>query len=153
MSVIVNIASAEVRDAAPTLEGEVLTRPALLKTDGENLTYACDVKIGGYDDPLRSVPIANGARDLCYAEAGAAVTLTRSRGGKYEITGYAKKKPGTRTRIAVNLDTLVAGDGVSVGLSSRPLTWEELGTIGGGWGVAPWGGVAIFRGDTLIEVR
>lgn len=153
MSTLANITNAEIRDSAPTIEGEILTRPLLLKTDGVNLTYAADVKIPGYSDPLRVVPIASAAGEVLYAETGAAVTLARTRGGKFEITGFAKRKPGRRVRIPVNVESALTGAPIDVGLSSRPLTFAELGTIGGGWGAAPWGGVVISRGATVIEVR
>jgi hypothetical protein len=155
VTVLTNITGAEVRDAAPLLEGEIVSRPALLKTDGVNLTYAADVKLPGYDDPLRTVPVAVSATEVLYAEPGAAVTLSRTSGGKFEITGYAKRKPGSRTRIAVDVETLQVGARADVGLSTRVLTLGELGdaAFGAGFGYVPLGAYALFRGSTLLAVR
>lgn len=182
-SVLTYLQQAHIRDSVRTLEGEVMTRPMLHKTDGVNLTYACDVRVST-DDPrgepwkkdvdpvlgerdfgrvLHSVPIAVGNRDLIYAEVGSAVTLARSSSGRFEVIGFSKRKPGTRKRVAVNLTPYdpASGSGGSypigtpadVGMSSRLLTFGELATLGGGYGVAPYGAYGIFIGGNLVEVR
>lgn len=175
MSVLSYLTTAAIRDGIQTLEGEVLTRPALLKTDRVSLTYACDVRIStdnpqgehwseGADpvlDPryservLRTVPIASANKDLIYADVGAAVTLARSATGRFEVVGFAKRKPGKRTRVAVDLSALTAGAPEDVGIISRPLTLGELAdpAFGAGFGTVPFGAYAIFRGATLIAVR
>ncbi len=146
---------AEVRDEVSTLTGEVASRPALLKTDGSNLTWACNVKLGDYDDLLRAVPISVAATELEYADIGAAVTLERHGTGRYEIVGFAKRKPGRRVRIPVDVDAMTSDVVQDWTLSSRLLTLGELGdtSFGGGWGTLPLGASAVFRGSTLIEVN
>jgi hypothetical protein len=79
---LVDLMGAQIRDDIQTLQGEVLTRPALLATDGTNLTYACDVRIQGMDLPLQNVRIAAGNRELIYADVQSAVTLTRTPEGR-----------------------------------------------------------------------
>jgi hypothetical protein len=170
VSVLTYLTSAAIRDGVRQLEGEIISRPGLFKTDGVNLTYAADVRIAedlpeGPPDPfleasysdrvLRNVPIAGANRDLVYAEAGAAVTLARAGTGRFEITGFAKRKPGRRIRVAVNLETYVPGEPEDVGLSARPLTYGELGdpACGGGYGSIPYGAYGVFRAGVLVEVR
>lgn len=152
MSLLTYLTQAEIRDAAAEMDGKVLTRPALLVTDGSAETYACDVDCG-LGQPLRNVPIAPGNRALVYADVGAAVRLRRDTAGRYEVVGFSKTQPGTYTRIEVDIATAALGAPQSVGIRSRPLTYEELATLGGGYGIAPYGAVGIFQGDTLIEVR
>jgi hypothetical protein len=164
-SILTYLTSAKIRDDQRTLEGEVLTRPALLATDGASLTWACDVKISGYDDPLRNVPIAVNNRDLIYADTGQAVTLSRNPGGAWEIIGLAKRKPGQRVRVPVAIGwddgaggdlggnlTITTGTPIDMTLSARALTLAELMTLGGGFGVAPLGVTGIFRAGVLIEL-
>lgn len=164
MGVLTNIIQAEVETKKTTLEGKILTRPMLLYGDAENLTYAADVDIGetGRDPntgnevvmPLKNVPIAAGNRELIYAEAGAAVTLERSESGRFEIVGFAKRGPGTYTRVCLNLETGFVSEVEHIGIDSRPLTYEEIGTLAAqGYGSLPYGSVGIFRGDALIEIR
>lgn len=159
MSTLTYLQSAEVRDSVETLDGEVVSRPALLRTDGAVLTYAADVRISGEgetEDVLRAVPIAVGVRDVVYAEVGAAVTLRRHGGtGRLEIVGFAKRKPGRHVRIAVDLEAGTAAPAVDVALTVRLLTLGELGdlTYGGGFGTIPLGAYAVFRGGTFLELR
>jgi len=49
MGVITDAASAEISRRAKKLYGEVLTRPALLVSDGLHQIYSCDVNIGPVD--------------------------------------------------------------------------------------------------------
>lgn len=152
MSLLTDLAQAEIRDAKDEIDGKVLTRPALLVTDSVAETYACDVDIA-QTNPLRNVPIAPGNRALVYADVGAAVRLRRNTAGRYEVIGFSKTQPGTWTRIEVDVATAALGAPQSVGLHSRALTYAELATIGGGYGTAPYGAVGIFHGESLIEVR
>lgn len=150
------------------IDGKVLTRPTLLVSDGLSLTYGCDIDIGqkALDDagnevvsPLRNVPIANGVQELLYADVGAAVRLRRSDSGRWEITGYTKRAPGTYTRVPVTVPTpgiapvpYVLGSVVSIGISARMLTYEELAEFGA-YGSIPYGAIGLFRDDTLLEIR
>lgn len=49
MPVLTDMASAQVKKGVKRIYGEILTRPALLVTDGVELAYACDVKISATD--------------------------------------------------------------------------------------------------------
>lgn len=151
MSILTYIAQAEIRDAADELDGKILTRPALLVTDGENLLYAVDVDIG-QKVPLKNVPIARGNFNLLYADAGNACRLRRSASGQYEVVGFSKEQPGTYTRIPISLDDLTLGPVEDITISARPLQYGELADFGG-YGMAPYGAVAVFRGNTLLEIR
>lgn len=153
MSILSYLQEAQIRDDIQSLEGEILTRPALLKTDGTLITWACDVKLPGYDEPLRVVPIAMNNRDLVYAcEVGQAVSLARSKTGRFEVTGLSKRKPGTRRTIAVDLSSGVAQNPTDVTLQSRVLNYGELMQFGG-YGLVPYGATALFRGGVLVSVQ
>jgi len=151
MSLLTYLTQAEIRDAAEELDGKILTRPALLVTDGANLLYAVDVDIG-QKSPLKNVPIARGNRDLLYADAGNACRLRRSASGQYEVVGFSKEQPGTYTRVAVDLGDLTLGPVEDISITARPLQYGELVDFGG-YGMTPYGAVAIFRGGTLLELR
>jgi len=49
MPVLTDLASAEVRRQVKTLYGDVMSRPAVVMSDGLNETYACDVRVGPTD--------------------------------------------------------------------------------------------------------
>jgi hypothetical protein len=145
------LTQADIRDAAPEIQGKILTRPALVVTDGDGVTYACDVDIGK-TDPLRNVPIAANNNALTYAEAGCAVTLRKTVSGQYTITGFAKEMPGTYIRIPVTIATGAFGPTENLSITSRPLTLGELQDYGGGFGIIPFGAVATFQGGVLIRI-
>ena len=161
MSVLVDLIEAQISSNTNVLTGKILTRPELLYGDSVSVKYACDVDVGllGRDPitdqsvvmPLKNVPIANNNRDVIYAEVGAAVTLVRSPSGMFEITGLSVRAPGTYTRIPVCLNTGMSGVPVDVGLSSRPLTLEELQYYPS-FGITPFGAIATFRGSVLIGI-
>lgn len=152
------VIEANIRDAAPTLTGKVLTKPALLLTDGTSLMYCCDVDIGypsdifGNPQYLRNVPIAENNKDLYYTDVGMAVTLTRTPSGQYRITGLSVEQPGTYIRYPVDLSTSTFGTPVDSTLGSRVLTFGELALYGGGFGIVPLGAIGMFQGSTLIRI-
>lgn len=146
MSVLTYLTQAQIDSSKTELDGKVLTRPALLVTDGISVIYACDVDVGE-KDPLHNVPIARGNRDIIYAEVGAAVRLRRTMGGQFEIVGFSQEMPGTYKRIPVDLETLAFGQIEDVTLTSIPIPYGDLN-----YGVTPYGAIAVYRGSTLIEV-
>ncbi len=168
MSTLSWLTSAIITDKRQELDGKVLTRPALLVTDGVSQIHAVDIDIGindttGYDQTLdltnanvvgsvlRNVPIAPGNDALIYADVGAAVRLRRSASGRYEVVGFSLTMPGTNIRAPVNLDDLTFGMIEDRTLTSRPLTLAELSTFGT-FGDTPLGAIALFRGTTLIRI-
>lgn len=168
MSTLTWLTEAVVRDGRSELDGKVLTRPALLVTDGVSVIYAVDVDIGivdttGYDQALdlenatrlgsilRNVPIARGNDALIYADVGAAVRLRRTASGRYEVVGFSQQMPGKNIRIPVDLADYTFGDIEDRTTTSRPLTLEEL-QIYGVFGDIPFGAIAIFRGSVLIRI-
>ncbi len=168
MSTLTWLTEAVLRDGKAELDGKVLTRPALLVTDGLSVLYAVDVDIGvtdttGYDETLdllnaaivgsvlHNVPIAPGNDALIYADVGAAVRLRRSTSGRYEVVGFALSMPGTNIRIPVDLDDLTFGEIDDRTLTSRALTFIELSEFGT-FGDIPFGAIALFRGTTLIGI-
>lgn len=155
MSTLTYLLQAQIDDSIIELDGETLTRPALLVTDGIGITYACDVRIDDYDEPLRNVPVAANNNALTYAEAGSAVRLRRDATGRWQVVGFSKNKPGTWIQIEVDLDTYaLGGDGtaVAVGISAKPFTYGQLATFGI-YGEIPYGAIGIFRGEELMEIR
>ena len=158
MTLLTNLTENIVRENARTLSGKTLTRPQLFAGDGTNTTYAVNVDVGN-GDILYDVSVAAGNNELRYAEAGAPVTLQRTDSGRWMITGFAKIMPGTYNRVAVTVPSFDFGipqvtqaAAVDLGLTVRPLTYEELQTYSGGYGLIPYGALALFQGGTLKEV-
>jgi hypothetical protein len=170
MSTLTWLTEAVVRDGKAELDGKVLTRPALLVTDGLNVQYAVDVDIGvvdtvGYDQAqdltnaaivgttLRNVVIARGNDALIYADVGAAVRLRRTASGRYEVVGFSQQMPGVNTRIPVDMEDATFGEAEVTTLTSRLIRLGEFAFIGGGFGNVPLGAIGVFRGSVLIEIR
>jgi len=159
MPTLTDLTNAIVKSSATKLYGTVLTRPAILVTDGKNVTYACDVQIGQYDvtgqinqtstdllgvpgssswtlaqlltvgSILRNVPIARNNYELIYADVGNAVELTRDASGQWTVTGFALEQPGTFTLVEVDLGNMTIGPITDLSIQGRVLTLGELGTL------------------------
>lgn len=153
MSFITTIANRAVQSASDELDGKVLTRPALLLTDGDSLLYVVDVDIGNDAGTLKNVPISRANREVCYAEVGNPCRLRRTTGGQWEVVGFSQEMPGTYTRFPVDLGNLSYGVLEDITIDARPLTYEELSTVGTGYGSTPYGAIAIFRGGVLQEIK
>ena len=153
MSVLTYLVEAKIAPWIKELDGQILTRPALMVADGTGLTWGADVDIGqkhidpnNGDEviaPLRNVAIANGVRELVYADAGSAVRLRRSGSGRFEIVGFSKRRPGTYTRVSVTIPELCfpevdyyspPGSGPGVGSGGSPPDTGGGGGFGGGGG-------------------
>lgn len=147
----VNIANRSVANAKTEINGKVLTRPALLVTDGDGLTYAVDVDVGA-SVPLRNVTLARANVDLIYAEVGNPCRLRRTTNGRWEVIGFSKEMPGTYTRFPVNLGDLSFGPVEDFTVDARPLTYAELATFGG-YGTVPYGAIGQFIGGVLQEIK
>jgi hypothetical protein len=156
---LLRLARSEIDRSIREIDGKVLTRPALLTTDGIGTVYAVDVDIGA-SEILRSVPIARANRDLFYADAGSPCRLRCTVAGQWEVVGFSREKPGTYTRVAVTVPPFQLGPASDttfgaaedISIDARPLTLGELDTYGG-FGVVPLGAIGIFRGGTLQELR
>lgn len=142
----------EITRADDEINGKVLTRPALLLTDGESVTYAVDVDIGDQGETLKNVSVARANQDLMYADVGNPCRLRRTESGRWEVIGFSKEMPGTYTRFAVSLDDLSFGPVENLTLESRALTYGELITYGG-YGVVAYGAIGVFKGGILQEIR
>lgn len=153
MSLLVNLTQAIVDDNKNELDGKVLTRAALRVTDGRERIYAIDVDIGDADRVLRNVPLARANRDLLYAEPGNPVRLRRTADGRWEVIGFAREMPGSLERFAVDLETLTFGAIENLTLTALVVPYGELATLGGGYGTAPYGIQALYRGTDLLELR
>lgn len=170
MGVLTYLTENVITESATQINGKVLSRPALLTTDGTNVVYVVDVDIGlqppagfdslgnpittegaGLDAILRNVQIPRGNRDLIYAEAGNAVTLQRTANGFYQIIGFSSEMPGTYTRVIVDLGDFTFGPAQDLSLVARPLTFIEL-SIYGVFGVIPFGAIGVFLGGILQEI-
>ncbi len=153
MSLLTNFSQAQIDASQTELDGKILSRPALLVTDGIALVYAVDVDIGEGGRVLKNVPLARANRDLLYAEAGNACRLRRSTNGKFEVVGFSKELPGRYDRFPVDLGTFAIGPTQAFGLDARPLSYGELADRPGGYGAVPYGATGLFRGGELIEVK
>lgn len=152
MTLLTYLTQAQIQDAATELDGKILTRPALLVTDGTNMVYAVDVDIG-LGAPLKNVPIARGNRDLLYADAGNACRLRRSASGQYEVVGFSKELPGSFTSVCVHVGSGALGPVTDNTISAHVLTLGELADFLSGFGSTPLEAVAIYQGSTLLELR
>jgi hypothetical protein len=182
--VVTDLTHAIIRDRVGdrTIDGVVVTRPALKVTDGNVAIYACDVNVGimtadgrvnqtqlllegvpggwGFQIQdtntigtiLRNVPLASDNAQLRYADVGNGVTLSRTSTGQWQVTGFSIQLPGTRTRIPVNISQMTIGTIQSISISGRLLTFGEIGIYGGGFGVCPFGASGLFSSGKLIEV-
>lgn len=153
MSLLVNLTQAQIDANKTEIDGKALTRPALLVTDGDSLTYAIDVDIGEPDRILRNVPLARANRDLLYAEPGSPIRLRRTADGRFEVVGFSAEMPGRYERFAVDLGTLAFGPVEDLTLSALAVPYGDLTLHSGGYGSAPYGLLAIYRGGELIELR
>jgi hypothetical protein len=149
MSNIKVIANKAVSNAIDEVNGRVLTRPALLITDGNGRIYAVDVDIGESGQALRNVPISRANREVCYAEVGNPCRLRRTANGQWEVVGFSQEMPGTYERFSVNISTLTFGDVEDLTLTSLPIGYGDLVEFGGGYGLVPYGSIATYRGGVL----
>lgn len=181
MSLLTHIFQANlVEETESTVEGKIVTRPALIHADGINVTYSVDVDIGeegaidesGTIGPLYlyNVPIAAGNRTLIYAEIGSAVTLSKNGAGQWEVTGFAKTAPHLYVVTPVTVPiycltvptenppgdpvyhTPIIGEPIHYGETLRVLTYQELSTYGS-YGSIPYGAIGVFVNDTFKEWR
>ena len=123
-----------------------------LFVDGDHWIWACDVDIG-QPEVLQGVPVASNNRELIYAEQGKAVAL-KNLNGKWTIVGLAMTCRGlghvTYVSFAEDRAHIVRDEWT--GQSIRPLTYGELGELGGeGYGVLPYGAQGRFTatGDLI----
>lgn len=171
MSILTYLVDAKIDSSLQDFDAKTLTRPALLISDGLNKTFAVDLDVG-QTNPMRNVPVASGAQDVLYAEVGSAVRVRKSASGWYEVVGYSKRMPGTYFQVPVTIPKfdfapmvkyagtpapattggVIVGTPVQKGITSRVLAYDELATFGG-YGIVPYGAIAIFVDGTLVEVR
>lgn len=151
---VIRVFKSVVAKSKDEINGKILTRPALLVTDGDSRTYCVDVDIGenGDADTLKNVPLARANRDLLYADAGNVCRLRRTASGQWEVIGFSKEGPGTYTRFPVSLSDMSFGPIEDLSIQARPFTYEELATYGV-YGVMPYGATAVFKGGVLLEIR
>lgn len=134
------------------IEAEATGAPLLRGGDGSGALYVVTVRILGMSDEV-TAEINSTVVDVRRCRAQSALLLHRSPAtGRLEVVGFSSRKPGSYRSYAVNLTTGVVGTPAELGLTTRPLTYEELRTIGGGYGTCPYGAVGVFRGSTLIRI-
>ena len=150
VGVLTYLTQTQITASDPQITGKVLSRPALLATDGSSLIYVVDVDIGN-GQILRNVPLPRNNRDLQFADAGNPVFLQRTANGFYMITGFSNEMPGTYTVFEIHLDELTFGTATDLSLTSRVLTLAEL-SVYGTFGLIPFGAIGIFKGGTLLEI-
>jgi hypothetical protein len=150
------------------VEGKILSAPALVYSDGTNVTYACDVDIGqvGVIDengtegtlPMYGVPLAAGNNKLLYAQVGNAVLLRLTGSGTWEIYAFSTMQPGTLTIVTISLPNLCddfpaieVQSTVQMGFTVVALTLEELGTFRP-FGTLPLGSSARYLNNRLYDI-
>ena len=180
MSALTYLVQAEVEASITTIEGKTLTRPELVYTDGLTVTYGVNVDIGREGPinengdigllPLINVPIAPSAHNVIYADVGTPVMLSRSATGQWQVVGFAKTFPNVFTIIPVTvpqypltiplenvpgdpvLHEPIIGTPIEIGQEVRPLTYEEIGTLGT-YGETCYGAVGVFVGGVLTQIQ
>lgn len=161
MSIAKNIRTIFDRTAHREIDGRTTSRPMLLVTDGQSLTYGVNVSIGDDRRELIGVPIARANRDIFYgAEVGSPCRLRRTASGQWEVVGFSRSMPGTFTQVPVTVPPFSLGpaSGTTIGvpvdltLSVRPLTLGEMAQYGG-FGIVPLGALGAFVGGTFTEFR
>lgn len=160
MSILVNYVRAEIADSETELNGRTTTRPNLIRFDeANNELYVVNVDIGEAGE-MRDVAIAQGNKQLQYAEVSSPVTLKKV-AGHWTVVGFSKTMPGTYKRVPVNLPnfdfglpTYTTDPVVTESFIVRALTYAELGTLTGGYGNldAPYGAIGKFREGVLLEI-
>ena len=171
MAILTYLLNAEIKDLQNEFDAKTLSRPSLTYSDGNQLVYCVDLDIG-QTNPLRRVPIATNTREAFYAEVGSAVRVRRSTSGWFEVIGLSKRMPGTLVEIPVAIPRfkfapmkvyggptpqaetggVIVGTPASVGLNAVSIPYGELATMGG-YGVLPYGSIAIYSGDTLVSIN
>ena len=103
---------------------------------------------------LHAVPIDDPSRESFDADVGTQVRLRRRpEDSQYVISGLAKFAPGTLSVCLVTIsdNAIIINDPVTFGNSIRLLTYDEIGSLGGGYGNLPYGTVGKFDiNDVLI---
>ncbi len=159
MSLLTNITAAVVKDSEKELNGRTTTRPNLIRFDeADNEFYVVNVDIGDGEE-MRDVAIAQGNKELQYAEVSSPVTLKKV-AGHWTVVGFSKVMPGTLKRVPVTLPafdfglpTYTTGTVVTESFEVRALTYGELGTLASYGAIsAPYGAIGKFKEGALVEV-
>lgn len=130
-----------------------------------NYMWAVDVDIGqqmasvdSYGNPttttvLTHVPVASNNWQLLYAQQGQAVSL-QYQNGHWVVVGLSGTTQGLGHMIFVTFsdDVATVVNDTWLGLITRPLTYDELGTLtGGGYGSLPYGAQGRFTQGGVLE--
>lgn len=92
------------------------------------------------------IPIAQNNQELRHAVIGSPVQIQRSRTGRLEIVGLAKRDPGTVLNYTMNLSTASMISGNVSALSAHAVTLGELASVTSvGFGQTPLAAVGIFN--------
>lgn len=143
----------EMRQHVEDIQGRVLSAPQLVQfnTGALEETWVCDVDIGA-TRVLSDVPIKlNGGKDRLYAQLGAAVTLRRMVGGRYQIIGPAERVTSPRKVVLLDEDSETTSEGVPQGFTFRrePFEYFKADSVPGN---SLWGdGVTPFVVVTLLD--
>ncbi len=146
-----------IQEHQDTAIGYIASEPYQLHDPGEvvwgedNRPYwqwCVDVEVDFDNEILRGVPIATNNKDIFYADLGRAVQL-RKISNKWYVVGLAKRKKGLKRIVCLRFtdDTAEIIDDRMEGRIYRRLTYTELGSIPGKYGVFPYGAIGIFDAD------
>lgn len=98
---------------------------------------------------LRNVPIAISSKSYGYARfLTGPVELSKSRTGKVEITGLAKRGPSPVARkfeVSRISGNKIPGSDVTIGIQVWPIEYGDFPDAGG-YGVVPYGAMGIYDG-------
>lgn len=170
---LLDIVRNEISHAERDRIGKASSTPALLSSDSDGaFAWACNVEIEGREgiegngaaELLYAVPIAiTDTGGINHVTVGSAVLLRRmATTGKFAIVGFSKQMPGSFKRYPANIVTGVVGPVEDATLTTRMLTFDELGTLanpttgltgfGDGYGELPMDAYGVFQGGTLIQI-
>lgn len=130
MSNLKRLISREIRAQAINrrIRGKILTPPAPLNFDftgAQDLTFVCDVDVGG-EQPLRNVVVKiNGPKARFYAQPGSPVYLDTDASGRFQVVAPADRAPeqGTLQTLDEDAESFTPAGNVGLSLVREAYDW------------------------------
>lgn len=105
--------------------------------------WVVDVEID--EEVVKACQIATNNRDIFYADIGKAVQVMKIQ-GRWVVVGLARVKKGWKKIVCLNFteEGYTYGEEYLEGRAYRRLTYTELGSIPGKYGIFPYGAIGVF---------
>lgn len=126
MSVLTDLTTTQIDDAANEITGKTLSRPALLATDGSSLIYVVDVDIGSQAVDMTPSTIKTSTTDPSTGDVTTITTTTQVVNGQTVTTvttlvHHPGGSPPDSTNTVVTKDATTSGQSGSVILRDVPI--------------------------------